>query len=87
MRREVVLKLMGECGDAVINYRSPNSRKQKYNVGTTDFSTPYIQNKPRKAKETEDTILFFCWDTDSFRLLRPENIVSIQGLSTILRND
>jgi hypothetical protein len=73
-------------GDAIITYRSTNSKKLKYNVCTLDFSTPYIQGKKNRAKETDSTVLFFCWDTDSYRLLRPDNITSIVPLSNILRN-
>jgi hypothetical protein len=75
-----------ECGDAVITYRSTNSRKLKYNVCTLDFSTKYIQEKHNRAKETKDTVLLFCWDTDSYRLLRPANVTSIVPLQSILKN-
>ena len=34
-----------EAGDAVITYRSKNSRRLKYNICTIDFSTPYIKEK------------------------------------------
>jgi hypothetical protein len=75
-----------KCGDAVITYRSTNSRKLKYNVCTLDFNNKYIQNKKNRAKETKDTVLLFCWDTDSYRLLRPDNVTSIVPLSAILKN-
>jgi hypothetical protein len=75
-----------QAGDAVITYRSTNSRKLKYNVCTLDFTTPYIQKKHNRAKETEDTVLLFCWDTDSYRLLRPANVTTIVPLNSILRN-
>jgi hypothetical protein len=76
-----------ECGDAVITYKSTNSRKLKYNVCTLDFSTPYIQKKRNRARPTKDTVLLWCWDTDSYRLLRPDNVTSIVPLSKILRNE
>jgi len=75
-----------ECGDAVITYRSTNSRKLKYNVCTLDFTTPHIQRKHNRAKESEETVLLFCWDTDSYRLLRPANVTSIVPLNAILKN-
>jgi len=75
-----------QAGDAVITYRSTNSRKLKYNVCTLDFTTPYIKEKHNRAKETEDTVLLFCWDTDSYRLLRPANVTTIVPLNSILRN-
>jgi hypothetical protein len=76
-----------EYGDAVITYRSENSNKLKYNVCTLDFSTPYIHGKRNRAKETDSTLLFFCWDTDSYRLLKPESVTTVVPLSNILKNE
>jgi hypothetical protein len=75
-----------KCGDAVITYRSTNSRKLKYNVCTLDFDNKYIQSKRNRAKESDNTVLLFCWDTDSYRLLQPKNVTSIVPLSAILKN-
>ena len=86
MKKEELARLVTECGDAVISYRSENSGKLKYNVCTLYFSTPYIQNKRNRAKESDSTLLLFCWDTDSYRLLKPESVTSVVPLSTILRN-
>ena len=86
MKKEELAQLVNEYGDAVITYRSENSNKLKYNVCTLDFSTPYIQNKKNRARESEKTLLLFCWDTDSFRLLKPANVTSVVPLSSILRN-
>ena len=86
MDKEQFKDRVKECGDAVITYRSTNSRKLKYNVCTLDFTTPYIQEKHNRAKETKDTVLLFCWDTDSYRLLRPANVTSIVPLQSILKN-
>tara|TARA_Y100000310_G_scaffold319835_1_gene375597 strand:+ start:280 stop:564 length:285 start_codon:yes stop_codon:yes gene_type:complete len=85
--REDFKNAVTECGDAVITYRSTNSRKLKYNVCTLDFSTPYIQKKRNRARPTKDTVLLWCWDTDSYRLLRPANVTSVVPLSKILRNE
>ena len=79
-------ELIKRYGDAIITYRSTNSKKLKYNVCTLDFSTPYIQEKKNRAKETSENILLFCWDTDSYRLLKPNSITSIVPLSSVLRN-
>ncbi len=87
MKKQELANLVTEYGDAIITYRSEKSRKLKYNVCTLDFSTPYIQKKKNRAKETEDTLLFFCWDTDSYRLLRPANVSSVVPLSSILKNE
>ena len=87
MKKQELANLVTEYGDAIITYRSEQSRKLKYNVCTLDFSTPYIQKKKNRAKETTDTLLFFCWDTDSYRLLRPANVSSVVPLSSILKNE
>ena len=86
MDKEQFKDRVRKCGDAIITYRSTNSRKLKYNVCTLDFTTPYIQTKHNRAKETKDTVLLFCWDTDSYRLLRPANVTSIVPLNSILKN-
>jgi hypothetical protein len=86
VKKEELARLVNEYGDAVITYRSENSNKLKYNVCTLDFSTPYIQQKKNRAKESEQTLLLFCWDTDSFRLLKPQSVTSVVPLSSVLKN-
>ena len=86
MKKEELARLVDEYGDAVITYRSENSNKLKYNVCTLDFSTPYIQQKKNRAKESEQTLLLFCWDTDSFRLLKPQKVTSVVPLASVLKN-
>ena len=86
MKKEELTRLVNEYGDAVITYRSENSNKLKYNVCTLDFSTPYIQQKKNRAKESKETLLLFCWDTDSFRLLKPQNVTSVVPLASVLKN-
>lgn len=87
MKKQELAQIVHEYGDAIITYRSAHSKKLKYNVCTLDFSTPYIKDKRNRAKETEETLLLFCWDTDSYRLLRPANVSSVVPLSSILRNE
>ena len=87
MNKGDLAKLVAEYGDAIITYRSENSKKLKYNVCTLDFSTQYIQNKRNRAKESDRTLLLFCWDTDSYRLLKPENVTSVVPLSSVLKNE
>jgi hypothetical protein len=87
VKKEELAALVSEYGDAIITYRSENSKKLKYNVCTMDFSTPYIQDKKNRAKETDETLLLFCWDTDSYRLLNPESVTSVVPLSSILQNE
>ena len=87
MKKQELARLVHDYGDAIITYRSEHSKKLKYNVCTLDFSTPYIQKKKNRAKETADTLLFFCWDTDSYRLLRPANVSSVVPLASVLKNE
>lgn len=86
MKKEELAQLVEEYGDAIITFRSENSKKLKYNVCTLDFSTPYIQQKRNRAKQTDDTLLLFCWDTDSYRLIKPKSVTSVVPLSSVLRN-
>jgi len=86
VKKDEFIRTVSDCGDAIITYRSTNSRKLKYNVCTLDFDNKYIQSKKNRAKETNDSVLLFCWDTDSYRLLQPKNVTNIQPLSSILRN-
>jgi hypothetical protein len=87
MKKPDFERKVDDAGDAVITYRSQNSRKLKYNVCTRDFTTPYIQRKKNRAKEGQHTSLLFCWDTDSYRILVPENVTSIVPLNRVIRND
>ncbi len=86
MTKEELRKTVLNYGDAIISYRSLNSNKLKYNVCTLDFTTAYIASKNNKSKETEDTLLLFCWDTDTYRLIRASNVTNVLALSKALRN-
>lgn len=86
MDKNELKKKVKEAGDAVVTYKSENSKKSKYNVLTLDFDNDYIRNKRNKSKESDGTVLFFCWDTDSYRILKPEFVTSVIPLSVILRN-
>ena len=87
MRKDEFIKRVQHCGDAIITYRSQNSRRLKYNVCTLDFDNKYIQSKRNRARPNDRQVLLFCWDTDSYRLLTPANVTSIVPLSAILKND
>jgi len=87
MKKEELANLIRDYGDAIITYRSEKSNKLKYNVCTLDFSTPYIQQKKNRAKESSSTLLTFCWDTDSYRLLKPSNVTSVVPLASVLKNE
>lgn len=86
MDKNKLIELVSLYGDAIINFRSLESQKIKYNVCTLDFTTPHIRTKSNKAKETEDTVLMFCWDTDSYRLIRPNLVTSVVPLADVLKN-
>jgi len=86
VKKEELADLVNEYGDAIITYRSENSNKLKYNVCTLDFSTPYIQTKKNRAKEDTETLLLFCWDTDSYRLIKSHNVTSVVPLANVLKN-
>ena len=85
MKKDELINSVREYGDATITYRSLESRKLKYNVCTLDFSNEYIQTKSNRARETEDTVLLFCWDSDSFRLIRPSSITTVVPLAYSLK--
>ena len=87
MPKQELASIVSNYGDAIITYRSEKSNKLKYNVCTLDFSTPYIKKKRSRARESDSTLLFFCWDTDSFRLLKPKSVTSVVPLSSVLRNE
>ena len=86
MTKDELINLVKEYGDATITYRSLESKKLKYNVCTLDFDNKYIKTKSNRARETEDTVLLFCWDSDSFRLIRPSSITSVVPLSASLKD-
>ncbi len=85
MTKDELITTVREFGDATITYRSLESKKLKYNVCTLDYSNEYIQTKSNRAKETDDTVLLFCWDADSFRLIRPSSVTSVVPLSASLK--
>jgi len=88
MVKDLFLTKMDIAGDAIITYRSPVSKKLKYNCCTLEFdSCAYIKEKKNKNINIKDGhMLMFCWDTDSFRQLNIESVTNIQPLGTILRN-
>lgn len=86
MTKDELIDLVNEYGDATITYRSQESRKVKYNVCTLNFDNKYIQSKQNRAKEEEDTLLLFCWDIDSYRLIKIPNVTSVRPLAESLKD-
>ena len=87
MKKDDFVKKLNHAGDAIVTYRSQNSRRLKYNVCTMDFDNKHIQTKRNRARPSQRQVLLFCWDTDSYRLLMPDNVTSIVPLAAILKND
>lgn len=87
MHKSKLIKLLKESGDAIINYESSESKKFKYVVATLDFNNKHIQTKHNRAKETDDTLLVFCWDIDSFKLIKAEKVTSVIPLNRELKNE
>lgn len=85
MTKEELISAVRECGEAIINYRSTESHKAKYNVCTLDFDNDYIRNKQNRAKETDETVLMYCWDVDAYRLLKAANVTSVVPLNSALK--
>lgn len=85
MNKQELADKVKEFGDAIITYRSPESKKLKYNVCTLNLDTPYVKTKQNRAKETDDTLLLFCWDVDAYRLLKPENVTRVEPLAGALK--
>jgi hypothetical protein len=85
MRKEDLRSSITEYGEAIVTYRSQESKKLKYNVCTLDFSNDYIKSKQNRAKETDDTLLVFCWDVDAYRLLRAANVTTVVPLALALK--
>ncbi len=83
MKKEDLKAFILEHGDVIIDYRSAESQKLKYNVVTLDFSG-YVSTKQNRAQETADTLLVFSWDTDTFRIIKPSNVVKAEPLTAAL---
>ena len=86
MTKEEVRSKILEADDAIVTYRSQNSNKLKYNVVTLNLNCEYLKAKRCKALESKDTVVVFSWDTDSFKILKPNSITHIVPLSNMLRS-
>lgn len=86
MTKEELISAVKDFGDAIINYRSTESNKAKYNVCTLDFDNEYIKQKQNRAKETDETVLMFCWDVDAYRLLKASNVTTVVALNKALKD-
>jgi len=87
MNKEELRRKIEEAGDAIVTYKGSESNKLKYNVVTVDFNNPYIKEKRTHAQETENTVLTWAWDTDSYRLVRADLVTSVAPLASVLKNN
>lgn len=87
MKHDVFVRTLQTAGDATITYKSANSGKSRYVVATMDFNNKYIESKKRPDLEgTEQGVLVFCWDSDSFKVINPGKVVSMIPLADTLKN-
>ena len=84
MNKDTFQKRMQECGDAIITYVSPVSRKLKYNVATIDLDIPYIASRKGTQEVGKEKVLIWCWDTNSFKQLDPSAVTKIEPLSRMV---
>lgn len=87
MNKEELRKKILEAGEAIVTYRGEQSSKIKYNVVTLDFNNAYIKQRRTHAQETDNTVLAWAWDTDSFRQVRADLVVSVVPLANVLKNN
>jgi hypothetical protein len=86
MTKEQLIDLMRQNGDSIITYRSAESKKLKYNVCTLDVEdNDYISGKQNRAKESDSTVLMFCWDADAYRLINPDSVTSVVPLASAMK--
>jgi hypothetical protein len=85
VNKEELISAVKEFGEAIINYRSAESNKLKYNVCTLDFDNAHIQSKQNRAREDDTTVLMYCWDVDAYRLIKAPNVTSVVPLSNMLK--
>ncbi len=82
---------MNEGGDCYINYISPVSKKQKYHVGTVNFSalvSPYIAkklNEYTQPRMSENQVLVFCYDMDTFKPVDATSVISVLPTNKVIR--
>jgi hypothetical protein len=89
--KEEFVKQLDIAGDACIHFISAISGKEKYVVGTMDFTTKYIDEKFKKLKSSkpkaEGSVLIFSWDTDSFKQVDPATVLKIEPLNQMILNE
>lgn len=89
--KQEMINKMNIAGDACIHFKAAISGKDKYVVGTVDFTTKYIADKLENLKTTkpksEDSVLIFSWDTDSFKQIDPSTVTRIEPLNQMIQNE
>lgn len=89
--KQEFIKQMEIVDDGCIHFKSAVSGKEKYTMGTLNFETKYVRDKLSNLKtnkpKSDDCVLIFSWDTDSFKQIDPTSVIKIEPLSSILQND
>lgn len=87
MHKQEFIRRMNIAGDACVTFTAAKSGKPRYTIATTELTTAYIADKLQRVSNLEvspDTILVFCWDTDSFKSIDPRRVTKIEPLNTIM---
>lgn len=86
------LSRMDNAGDAYIFFKTSNSPREKYHIGTLDFTNNYISTKKAqesyKTREVPDShVKVFCWDADAFKLLDVHSITKVIPMGMIIKQN
>lgn len=80
-----------ELGDTYVFFTTSVSKKQKYHICTVDFNNcKYIKEKITdrdKVKPEEGFVRVFCWDLDSFKLVKASAVTKLLPLSVIVNQN
>lgn len=88
MLKSQAIAQASKLGDFYMYYQRENGPGTAYLAGTTDFSTPYIQEKYAKLDdsvlkqaESEDKVLVFSWTANKFRTMAVNKIKRLVPLA------
>lgn len=92
MNFDTFLSRMDSAGDAYIFFKTSNSPREKYHIGTLDFSTRYIADKKanevfRTTEVPDNHVKIFCWDSDNFKLLDVRKVVKVIPLNMMVKQN
>lgn len=84
MKREEFERKASQMNDFYLYYKGDH--RQKYLVGTVDFSTPYIAERIKQLPLDEDEVLVWSWEANRARKISLKRIKKLVPLATILKN-